>query len=163
MVDSCSAAPVPTKARPFRLIDQIESRDGKVWNQFPIERQRQFRTVIPDNRGRGLIDAVGMGLQRECQTERSRIPIQKPVAQIHGNTLPGQLAAILKTRNAVDVMSRKGAPHLDPEIPGRHELQFEFLVDRPVMTATFGKSSGRLALEFAFAGVADIGTDHEAK
>jgi hypothetical protein len=48
-------------------------------------------------------------------------------------------------------------------IPGGHEFQFEFLTDCPITTADFGKSPGRLALEFAFAGASDIGADHEAK
>src|SRR4030081_3221952 len=60
-------------------------------------------------------------------------------------------------------MSRKGASHLDPEILGGHEFQLEFLADRLVITATFGKSSGRLALEFVFTDAAYIRTDHETK
>src|SRR5258705_10816006 len=104
-----------------------------------------------------------MGLQRESQTERRRIPVQKPVAQVKGNTLPSQLAAALKTGDAVDVMRRKGACHLDPEIIDGHELQFEFLVDRPISAAILGKSSSRLDLEFALSEVTDISADHEAK
>src|SRR5258705_11095176 len=103
-----------------------------------------------------------MGLQRECQTEWLHIPVEKPVAQIDGNTLPSQLAAVFKTGDAVNVVRRKGTSHLDPEILGRHELQLELLVDRSVITTTFRKSSGRLALEFAFTGAAAVGTDHEA-
>lgn len=60
-------------------------------------------------------------------------------------------------------MGREGASDLDPEIVDRHELQFEFLVDRPIVIAPLGKSSGRLALEFALADVADISADQEAK
>ena len=79
---------------------------------------------------------------------------------------PGEalrLAAILKAGNAVDVMRRKRTSHLDSKILGGHYFQFEVLTDCPVITATFGKSSGRLALEFAFAGAADIRADHKAK
>src|SRR3977135_3359283 len=104
-----------------------------------------------------------MGLQCECQTERRHIPVEKPVAQINGNTLPCQLAAVFITGDAVNVVRRKDTSHLNPEILGGHELQLELLVDRSVVTATFRKSSGRLALEFAFTGAADVGTDHEAK
>jgi hypothetical protein len=77
--------------------------------------------------------------------------------------LPGQLAAILEIRNTVDVMSREGASDLDTKILGGDEFQLEFLTDRPVATAVLGKSPGRLVLEFALAGVADVGSDHEAK
>src|SRR6202023_1065478 len=94
---------------------------------------------------------------------RSHMPVQEPVAEIHGNTLPGQLAAILEIRNAVDIVGRKAGPHLDAKIPDGYKFQLEFLTDCPIATAAFGKSSGRLALEFAFAGAADIGADHEAK
>ncbi len=77
--------------------------------------------------------------------------------------MPGQLATILEIRNAVDIMSRKGASDLDTKILGGDEFQFEFLTDRPVAAAALGKAPGRLALEFALAGVAHIGSDHEAK
>src|SRR5882757_2208550 len=122
-----------------------------------------MRYVVSDSRSRGFIDAVGVVLQGECQTERSGIPVQKPITQIHGNTLPGQLAAVPEIRNAVDIMSREGASYLDTKILGGDEFQFEFLTDRPVATAALGKSPGGLALEFALAGAADIGSDHEAK
>src|SRR5258707_678498 len=111
----------------------------------------------------GFIDAAEMVLDSECQAKGRRISIQKPVAQIKGNTLPGQLASILKTGCALNVMGREGASDLDPEIVDRHELQFEFLVDRSIVIATFGKSSGRLALEFALADVANVSADQEAK
>ena len=104
-----------------------------------------------------------MALHGECQAERRCVPVEKPVAQVQRSALPGQLAAILETGNAVDVMGREGASDLDTEILGGHEFQFEFLVDRPVVSAALGKSSGRLALEFALAGIADIGADHEAE
>ena len=104
-----------------------------------------------------------MALDRKGQAERRGVPIEKPVAQVHGNALPGQLAPILKTWNAGDVVRRKGASHLDPEILDGHEFQFEFLADRPVVSAIPGKSSGRLALEFALADIADIRADHEAE
>src|SRR5882672_9959021 len=151
------------KTRPFRLIDQIDSRDGNVRDHIPIERQRELGPVISDRCSRGLVDTVGMAFHCNGQPERSRVPIQKPVAEIDGHPLPGQLAAILKTRNAVDIVSRERASNLNPKIPGGHEFQFEFLADRPVPSAIPGESSGRLALEFALADVADIRSDHEAK
>src|SRR5260370_12702775 len=104
-----------------------------------------------------------MGLQRECQTERRRIPVEKPVAKIDGNTLPSQLATILKTGDAIDIVRRESASDLDPEIIGGHQLQFEFLVDRPLVTAHPGKTSGGLPLEFTFARPAPIRTHHVAK
>ncbi|HMH99166.1 MAG TPA: hypothetical protein VK577_21745 [Bradyrhizobium sp.] len=73
------------------------------------------------------------------------------------------MAAVLEIRYAVDIMSREGASYLDTKILGGDEFQFEFLTDRPVATAALGKSSGRLALEFALTGAADIGSDHKAK
>ncbi len=63
------------KARPFRPIDQVESRDGNVWNQFPVERQRKFRPVVSDHRSRGLVDTVGVALHRKRQAERGCVPI----------------------------------------------------------------------------------------
>ncbi len=77
--------------------------------------------------------------------------------------MPIQLAAIRETGDAIDIVSRKEASRLDPEIIDGHELQFEFLVDRPVVARRLGKSSGCLGLEFAFAGATDIGTNQKAK
>ena len=47
-------------------------------------------------------------------------------------------------------------------IPG-HEFQFEFLADRPLVSAILGKSPGSLAPEFALTDIADIGANHEAE
>lgn len=69
----------------------------------------------------------------------------------------------MKTRNARDVVRCKGASQLDAKILDRHKLQFEFLVNRPVASAIPGKSSGRLALEFTLADIADIRTDHASE
>jgi hypothetical protein len=57
----------------------------------------------------------------------------------------------------------KSASHFDPEIPEGHELQFELLTDGAVAAAIPGKPTGRLALEFAFAEIADIRADHEGE
>src|SRR4029077_482815 len=62
-----------------------------------------------------------------------------------------------------DIVRSKGSPHLDPEIPDRHEFQFELLRDCPVASSRFGKSSGGLALEFVLTDAADIRADREAK
>ena len=97
------------KARPFWLIDQIESRNAEVRNQFTIERQREFRPVIADHRGRGLIKTIRMALHRKGQTEWGGVPIEKSVPQIQRNTLPGKLAVIVEAGNAVDVVSCKPA------------------------------------------------------
>src|SRR5712691_400408 len=60
-------------------------------------------------------------------------------------------------------MGRKGCSQLHPKILDGDEFQFEFLIDRPVISAIPGKSSGRLALEFAFADISDVRADHEAE
>jgi hypothetical protein len=73
------------------------------------------------------------------------------------------LGTIFKTRNAADVVRSEVASEFYPEIPGRHELQFELLVDRSVMTGSFRKSSAGPALEFAFADTADVRADHKAE
>jgi hypothetical protein len=39
-----------------------------------------------------------------------------------------------------------------------HQLQLEFLTDAAIISAILGKSSGRLALEFTLADIADIAT-----
>ena len=137
--------------------------EGRWRNHFPVECQREFRPIASHHRGRGLIDAIGAALYRKGEAEWGRVPIEKPVAQVHGNALPGQLAPILQTRYAADVMGRKGGPQFRPEILDRHEFQLEFLADRPVVSATPGKSSGGLGLEFALADIADICADHEAE
>src|ERR1700682_1085388 len=90
------------KACPFRLIDQIESGNGKIGYQFPVERQRQFRAVVPDGGGGGSIEAFEVILESKCHTKGRGIAIKNPVAQIKRNPLPSQLAAILKTGEAVD-------------------------------------------------------------
>ena len=64
---------------------------------------------------------------------------------------------------AVRATARDHAHEIEAEIPGGHEFQFEFLTDRPVTPATSGKSSGGLALEFAFTDITDVGAEHEAK
>src|SRR5260370_3965146 len=104
-----------------------------------------------------------MGLQRECQTERRRIPVEKPVAKIDGNTLPSQLATILKTGDAIDIVRRESASDLDPEIIGGPELPIEFLVDRPLVTARLGKTSDGLSLAIALAAPGHLVTAHECK
>ena len=60
-------------------------------------------------------------------------------------------------------MSCEARSHLDSKIPCRHELQFELLSGRAVGSGIFPKPSGGLALEFAFADIADIAADHEAE
>ena len=147
----------------FRLVQQIERGHDAVRNQFPIERQRQLGAVSPGRCRGDVIKQVGVGLQRERQAERRRIPVEQLVAQIKGNTLPIDLVAILKTGDAVDIVRRKGASHLDPEIIDGHEFQFEFLVDRPVASCRLGKSPRGLALEFALTDAADICADREAE
>ncbi|MGH6751749.1 MAG: hypothetical protein ACREDP_06230, partial [Bradyrhizobium sp.] len=106
---------------------------------------------------------VGVGFYREGKAEWGRIPIEKPVAQVNGYALPGQLAPILQAWNTADVVGRKAGSQLHPNIFGRHEFQFEFLADGPVVSAILTKSPGRLGLEFALADIADIGADHEAE
>ena len=44
-----------------------------------------------------------------------------------------------------------------------HEFQLEFLADRAVIAAGFGKPPRGLALEFAFADIADVSTDHKSE
>ena len=112
---------------------------------------------------RELLEPVAVGLQCECQAKRRRASVEKLVSQIKRNALPIQLATILTTGNAANVVSCKRASHLYPKIIGGDELQFQFLVDRPVTAPCLGKSSGRLALEFALAKPSDIGADHEAE
>jgi len=97
------------------------------------------------------------------EAERGGFPIEKPVAEINGDTLPSQLAAIVKAGNAADVVRRKAASQLDPKIPKGDEFQFELLVPRAVSSALLAEASGGLALKFALAGVASVGADHEGK
>ena len=68
-----------------------------------------------------------------------------------------------ETPETRDPRHNTGVIPLAKKIPDGHEFQFEFLTDRPITTAAFGKSPRRLALKFALAGAADIGADHEAK
>src|SRR3954447_8574374 len=72
--------PGPRKARPFRLINQIESRDGKIGDHFPVECQREFRAVVPHDGARRFIDAVKVILQSKRETKGRAVPVQKPVA-----------------------------------------------------------------------------------
>ena len=115
--------------RPFRLINQVESRERIIWNQFAVEGEREFRSGIPDRRRTGIVDTVEMTLDGECQTEGRTVPIQKSVAQIDGSTLPSQLPEILKAWNTMNVVHGKSATHFDPEIFDGHQLQLEFLTD----------------------------------
>jgi hypothetical protein len=73
------------------------------------------------------------------------------------------LAPVLKTWNAHDVVRRKGTTQLYSKIFNGHEFQFEFLANRAVASSIPGKSSGRLALEFTLANIADISADHKAE
>ena len=57
------------KTRPFRLINQVESRERIIWNQFAVEGEREFRSEIPDRRRTGIVDTVAMTLDGECQTK----------------------------------------------------------------------------------------------
>src|SRR5258708_17605900 len=151
------------KARPFRLIHQIDSGDGKIGNQFPVKRQRQVGTDFAYQRSGDLIDTISVSLNCECQAERGCVAIENSVAQIDGSALPSQLAAILKIGDAADIVGRKCASQLDPEVPGGQEFQLQALIDRPVAAPVFGKPSGCLALEFAFADTADVSADPKSK
>ena len=57
----------------------------------------------------------------------------------------------------------KCASDLDPEIPDRHEFQFEFLTEGAIFAAVLAEPPGGLALEFALADIADIRADHESE
>ena len=104
-----------------------------------------------------------MVFHRKGKAKWRFVPLQKPVAQVYRNALPGRLAPVLKARNAADVMGCKGSSQLHPNILDGHEFQFELLADRPVTSAIPGKPSVGLALEFALADIADIRADHEAE
>src|SRR4029077_12835308 len=86
--------PSTKKMGPFRLIDEVESHDRKIWNKFPINRERELRAKVPDARSGRIIDPVEVTLRGDRQAERGNIPFQKPVSQIDGNPLPAQLVAI---------------------------------------------------------------------
>ena len=148
---------------PFRLVQQIECRHEAVRDQFPIERQCQFGAVSPGRCGGDIVKPVGVGLQREGQAKRRCFPVEQLVAQIEGSTLPIHLLAILETGHAADIVGSKGSSHLDPEIPDRHEFQFEFLAHRPVAACRLGKPSRGLALEFVLTDAANIRADRKAK
>ena len=61
---------------------------ARVRNQFAVQCEGEFRSMIADGRRGGLIDTVGMALHRDRQAERSLVPIQKSVAKIQRNALP---------------------------------------------------------------------------
>lgn len=73
------------------------------------------------------------------------------------------LAEILKTQDAIDVVESKRSTELDPEIPYRDKFQFDSLRNGPIIPATFGEPPCCFALDFALSGFANVRPDHEAK
>ncbi|WP_249144338.1 hypothetical protein [Bradyrhizobium lablabi] len=100
-----------------------------------------------------------------CQRhpERCGRAIKEAISEIDRDVLPRQLSAILKARNAVDVMCIEGRSKLYAKILDRDELQFELLADGAIAAAILGEAPGGLGLEFTLAEIADIGANHEAE
>ena len=113
-------------------------------NQIAFERQRQLRPVTADARRGGLIDAVAMGFQRQCQTEGRRFAIEKAVAQIQRRPCQASWLRSVKARDGLDVVGRERRSDLDAEIVDRHELELELLAEGLVAAAVLGKTPGGL-------------------
>ncbi|MCA3806223.1 hypothetical protein, partial [Burkholderia sp.] len=73
------------------------------------------------------------------------------------------MTAIVKARDAVDVVRAERSAELDTKVRCRNELELHFLVERAVAAAVLGEAAGGLALEFPLADLPDIGADHEAE
>jgi hypothetical protein len=75
------------KARPFRLVEQIERRDRLVRNDLAVERQHDIHPVMPGRGPRGFVKLVGLMFDGNGEAERRSLPIKEPVAKIEGAQL----------------------------------------------------------------------------
>jgi len=118
---------------------------------------------VPGGRARGLVDLVGLMSDGDGEAKRRGVPIEKPGAKINGDTLSGELAAIVKAGNTVDVVSRKRAAQLNANVLGGNEFHLELFAGGTISPALSAKAPGRLALKFALSDIAGVGADHEGK
>ena len=60
-------------------------------------------------------------------------------------------------------MQARRSADLDADVRQRHDFDLEFVLEGAICTAALAEAPRGLALEFALAGIADIGADHETE
>ena len=99
----------------------------------------------------------------DSQPEWRALAIEQAIAQVERSALEIELAAIADIGDAGDVVQGGSAADLDAEVRQRHDLDLDLLREGAIGPAALAESTCRLGLEFALAGIADIGADHETE